>query len=156
VAGKISGTSPMSLVENCVRCGTYAAHGRRIDATRYFYPLWVWLGLLAGLIPLIVLCAVGRKTLHISFSLCPECARAQRNRRWIAAGAWGLVLLSIVASVGLNEAWILVGTGILFLGAVAASFLANAPLQVVGYKDQVFTVKGFGKKFLELRGMPTV
>jgi hypothetical protein len=156
VNGKISGTSPMHLAKNCVRCGKDAAQGRRISATQYFSPRWVWLGLLAGVLPVVVLYFVGRKTLHISYSLCPECAREERRKKWIAAGAWLLVAVSALASVGLGDAWILIACGILLVAAVVASFQANAPVIVSGYKDQVFTVKGVSEEFLAFRETSTV
>ena len=156
MSGKISGTSPMRLAKNCVKCGKDAAQGRRIDATQYFSPPWVLLGLLAGALPLIVLYFVGRKTLHISYSLCPECAQTERRKKWIAAGVWLLLVVAALLSIELNNAWILIACGVLLVAAVVATFQANAPVVVSGCRNQVFTVKGVSEEFLALRGTPTV
>lgn len=154
MAGRVSGTSPISLVEDCVKCGKDAAHGRRINTTQHFSPRWVLLGLLAGLIPLIPLYFVERKTLRLSYSLCPECAGAARREKWIAAGAWLMVAASVLVSIGLNDAWVLIASGVLFVAAVVASVLTNSPVIVNGYEDGVFTVKGASQEFLASRGNP--
>ena len=144
----------MLLIEKCVKCGNDAAHGHRIHVTQYFSPRWVWLGLLAGLLPLIPCYLIGRKTLRLSYSLCPECDRVEKRKKWIAAGAWLLLAATALVSIELNDAWILIAGGVLLVVAVVASFLANAPVLVSGYKDRVFTVKGVSQEFLALRGTP--
>jgi hypothetical protein len=143
----------MSLVKDCVVCGRDASLGRRIDTTQHFAPRWVWLGLI-GFFPIVPLYFAGRKTLRLSYSLCSECDRAERRKRWIAAGAWLLAAMTALVSVRLDDAWILIATGILLVAAVVASLLANAPLQVSGYADRVFTVKGVTEEFLAVRGKP--
>lgn len=155
MTGMISGTSPISLAENCVKCGKDAAHGLRINTTQHFSPRWVLLGLV-GLFPLILLYFVGRKTLRISYSLCPKCARVERRKKWIAAGAWALVAALVLVSVWQNDAWILIAAGVVLIAAVVASYLANSPLLVNGYKDRIFTVKGASQEFLASRGEPTI
>jgi hypothetical protein len=144
----------MLLVERCVRCGKDAAHGHRIDTTQHFSPRWVYLGLVVGLLPLIPCYYVGRKTLRLSYSLCPECDRVEKRKKWIAAGAWLLLAASALVSIELDDAWILIASGVLFVVAVVASFLANPPLMVNGYKDRVFTVRGASQEFLAPRGAP--
>jgi len=150
--GTISGTSPMSLQPDCIRCGRDARGGRRVEGRLDYYPRWVWLGLVGGLLPVIVLCFIGRKKLRISFSLCPDCARRQRWKQGMAAATWVLVAASILVSVKLDDAWILIGTALLFVGAIVASVLGSDPLQVSAYQDRVFTVKGFGREFPALPG----
>jgi hypothetical protein len=144
----------MLLMEKCVKCGKDAAHGHRIHTTQHFAPRWVWLGLLAGLLPLIPCYFIGRKTLRLSYSLCPGCNRVEKRKKWIAVGAWLLLVASALLSIELNDAWILIASGVLLVAGVVASFLANAPLVVSGYRDRVFTVKGVGQEFLALRGTP--
>lgn len=144
----------MLLVERCVKCGKDAAHGHRVDTTQHFAPRWVYLGLLPGLLPLIPCYYIGRKTLRLSYSLCPDCDRVQKRKKWIAAGAWLLLTASALLSIELNDAWILIASAFLFVVAVTASFVANAPLLVSGYEDRVFTVKGVGQEFLAPRGTP--
>jgi hypothetical protein len=142
----------MSLVGQCVECGKDASHGRRVDTTRQFSPRWVWWGLAIGLVTLIPFYFLGRKTLRLSYSLCPECDRAEKRRKWTAVGAWLLVVASALVSVQLDDAWILIATGVLFATAVVASVRANTSLLVSGYTDQVFTIKGVSEAFLAVRG----
>ena len=138
-----------------MKCGKDAARGHRIHATQYFSPPWVWFGLL-GLLPLILLYYVGRKTLRISYSLCAECDRAEKRKKWIVAGAWLLVAVSVVVSVRLDDAWILIASAVLLVAAVLASCQGNAPILVSGYRDGVFTLKGAGEEFLAVRETPAV
>ena len=113
----------------------------------------MWLGLI-GLLPLVPLYFAGRKALDISYSLCPECDRVEKRKKWIAAGAWLLTAASVLVSVALDDAWVLIASGILLAAAVVASFLTNAPVLVSGYKDRVFTVKGVSEEFLAARATP--
>ena len=143
----------MLLVQKCVKCGKDATHGHRVHTTQYFAPRWVYLGLLAGLLPLIPCYYIGRKTLRLSYSLCLECDRVEKTKKWIAAGTWLLLVASALVSIELNDAWILIASAVLLVVAVVESFLANAPLLVSGYKKPVFTVKGVGQEFLAPREM---
>jgi hypothetical protein len=157
VAGKLYGPSPMVLIENCVLCGADARFGRgpRFNTARYHYPLWVFLGLFLGVIPVILMAIFGRKTLLIPFSLCPECHRARRRRRHIAWGIWALLPVWLIGSIGLTLGGdvVLIGALVVFFAALTASFLASPPLQISGYEDGLFTVKGFGESFLRQRGV---
>jgi hypothetical protein len=155
VAGKLCGTSPMRLIENCVKCGADATRGRRFDTMRYFYPVWIWLGLFVGVIPVIALFYAVRKPLEISFSLCPACEQTRRRNMWTALGAWVLTTATILVAVWLADAWILIGTAVFFLAGVVTSIRANTPLAAIGHKKQVFTVKGFDKGFMACRGTGT-
>lgn len=156
MSGIITGGSPMFLPEYCVKCGRDAAHGRRTLGARYYYPPWIFLGLIAGLIPLIILSYVGRKQLQISYSLCPECARRQKNKKWIAIAAWVVLAVVVYASLVLVNVALLILAGFLFVLAWVVSYLANQPLTIAGYnsKTQVFTVKGAGERFFAVVDRP--
>ena len=136
-----------------MKCGKDASLGRRIDTTQHFAPRWVWLGLI-GLFPLVPLYFAGRKTLRLSYSLCRKCDHVERRKRWIAIGAWLLAAVTALVSVRLDDAWILIATGILLVVAVVAYLLANTPILVSGYADEVFTVKGVSEEFLAVRRTP--
>jgi hypothetical protein len=122
MSGSITGGSPMYLPEYCVKCGQDATHGRRTHGARYYYPPWIFLGLFAGLIPLIILSYVGRKQLDISYSLCPDCVRRQKNKKWIAVGAWIVFAGELYASLVLGNVALLIGAGFLFLLASVPSY----------------------------------
>jgi hypothetical protein len=141
----------MRLIENCVKCGADATRGRRFDTVRYFYPLWIWLGLFVGVVPVVGLFYTVRKPLEISFSLCPECERTRRRSMWAAVAAWVLTTATTLVAVWRADAWILIGAAVLFVVAVVASIRANTPLAAVACKKETFTVKGFGKGFMACR-----
>lgn len=140
----------MRLAETCVRCGAGARDGgRRFHTKRYAYPWWIWLGLPFAVIPAFVLCLVGKKTLDISFSLCPVCNH--RRLLWYSSAwtVWLLLTATLLLSVWLENAWILPGSAVLLGAAVTLSVLSAEPLRVCGYESGDFTVKGFGEGFGE-------
>jgi hypothetical protein len=135
----------MCLTEDCVLCGSEAHGGLRFDTERYYYPRWVWAGLVVPFPPIIVLalCLIGRKKLDISFSVCERCTRVRRRMSRVALACWVLTAASMLVSVWLENAWILLASAALFATAAALSILANQPLRVSRHDDGVFTVKGF-------------
>ena len=135
----------MSLAEDCVLCGSDARSGVRVDSERYYYPRWVWTGLLIPAPPVLLLtfCLIGRKRLAISFSVCPRCIRAQRRMSRVSLACWVLTAASMLVSVWLDDAWILLASAALFATASTLSILANQPLRVSHHEEGVFTVKGF-------------
>ena len=96
---------------------------------------------------LLVLCLISRKTVEISYSVCPACVRARRRRRQTAAGLWVLTAASMLLSVQFDNAWILVPSAVLFAAALTMSFLGNQPLRAVRYTAGTFTVTGFSEGF---------
>ncbi len=68
----IIGTSPMELPDRCVECGRDASGGRRVDTRLYWYPRWIWVGILWGVFPVVLLYYAARRPLEIRYSLCPQ------------------------------------------------------------------------------------
>lgn len=76
----------------CVICGSSQAspHERKFVYT----PPWVYIGLLGGLLPLVILAVVGQKKARVWVPLCRECLR-----RW-RVGHVGLGLYALLGFVG--------------------------------------------------------
>ncbi len=150
------GMSPMYLPEYCVKCGNDARHGRRITKVLYFVPTWIYVGLFIGVLLVILLYYAARKPLGVSYSLCPDCARRQKNKKWMAAAAWLVFVVSLIAPIPVGAVSHLMLILALFVLALVASYRANPPLKVTGYRafDQSFTLKGAGNNFLGVPARP--
>ena len=155
MSGRISGPSPMFFNTSCVQCGRDASLGRRGDNTQYYYPPYVYLGILLGLIPLIIFQYAFRKPLHLSYSLCPDCNHRRTVKKRITLALWLVVPVTFVAAIAVDNARILILTAVVFVAATVMSFLIRCPLMVAGYNEPFFVVKGFGDGFVRLGLRPT-
>jgi hypothetical protein len=152
VGDEIVGTSPMLLPLGCAVCGRNARDGRRINKTLFTCPIWVVPILLLTLVGGLIAYLCARKQLQLSYSLCGECASALKTKKWIARGAWALLAAVVVASIGLGNKYLLIFAAVVFVAAVAASFIAQPPLRCGGQSQGVFRVKGAGRDFLAMSG----
>ena len=153
----IVGTSPMEMPDRCVECGRDASAGRRVDTTLHWYPRWIWVGILWGVIPAVLLYYAARRPLEISYSLCPQDDRSFRIRKRAALVMWALFVALLIAAVAthFNRACV-IATVALFFVAVIAHLMALVPLTAAGHEDGVFGVKGFSKDFLQAVERPNV
>lgn len=151
----IVGTSPMELPDRCVECGRKASGGRRVETTLYWYPRWIWVGILWGVFPVVLLYFASRRRLEISYSLCSDDDRSLRTRKQVAIGAWALFVAVVIAAIATHfNRSCAIAALVLFFAALTAQMLAGVPLVVAGHKHGVFGLKGFGKDFLLATGEP--
>jgi hypothetical protein len=151
----IVGTSPMKLPDRCVECGREASGGRRVETTLYWYPRWIWVGILWGVFPAILLYFASRRRLEISYSLCPDDDRSLRKRKRVAMGIWALFVAFVIAAVATHfNRFCMIAALVLFFVAWIVQMMTGVPLTVAGHEDGVFGVKGFGKEFLSAAGEP--
>lgn len=126
--GRLVTSVHCQLPEFCVKCGAPAVHSRWQDF--YWAPWWILLcmvGMTPGLILMIVLYFVFRRTASVMYGLCDRHRRRQRIGRWVSVG----LLLAGLAVIGINfygitrsrsvarqfedyQAWILVSAVLLF------------------------------------------
>jgi hypothetical protein len=151
VAGnKLVGTSPMVLPEGCVKCGVPTPNGPRTRKKLYHYPVWIWVGLIAGLLPMLILYYVLRKPLDLSYCVCEKCSKSMGLKKGLAVSAWVLLLAGVAFVVATNPS-IIVGAvvlGVLFVLALAATVMVSPPLRVAGYDERYFSVAGACPEFL--------
>jgi hypothetical protein len=149
----IIGTSPMELPDRCIECGRKAPGGRRVETTLYWYPRWIWVGIVWGVFPVFLLYFASRRRLEISYSLCPDDDRSLRTRKRMAMGAWALFLALLIAAVATHFNRIsMIAALVLFFVAWIVQMMAGVPLTVAGHEDGAFGVKGLGKEFLLAEG----
>ena len=145
----VIGTSPMELPHLCIVCGRQPQSGRRLDATLYWAPRWIWFGILWGVVPVVLLYYAARRPLKIEYSLCGEHLRSLRLRKHLAQASWVVLIAAIVACVvGRGRSAILIVAGAIFLVTLVLNMMAWLPLRVAGHEDGVFGVRGFSKEFL--------
>ena len=149
----IVGTSPMELPDRCVECGRKASGGRRVETTLYWYPRWIWVGVLWGVFPVILLYFASRRRLKISYSLCPDDDRSLLTRKRAAMGAWALFVAVVIAAIATHfNRSCMIAAFVLFFVALIVHMMAGVPLRVAGHEHGVFGIKGFGKGFLFASG----
>ena len=123
--------------------------GRRVEATLYWYPRWIWVGVLWSVVPAVLLYFALRRPLEISYSLCPDDDRSLRMRKRAAIGTWTLFVAVVIAAiVTRGNRFFLIAPSVLFFVALIVHFMAGVPLAVAGHEDGVFGVKGLSKNFL--------
>jgi hypothetical protein len=149
----IVGTSPMALPPICVECGRECGgereNDRYIETTLYWFPRWIWFGLIWGIIPAVLLYYASRRPLRLGYALCEDHVRWQRRRIHVAWGVWTLFLAVFVGSVVTHGTpALLIATIALLVIALVASMMSWSPLRVAGHEDGVFGVKGFSREFL--------
>jgi hypothetical protein len=150
LGGEIFGTAPFVLPNICVKCGKEATKGRRADTTLAVYPLWIWLGLFIGVIGVAVLYLLTSKRLQISYSLCPECARTRKTKRWLAWGAWLLCFVFAGATIAAQLNKVLMVISILFfVVGLVMTIMAGSRLRATRCEGEIFTVTGVGRGFIE-------
>lgn len=102
------------VTTTCPMCGLNPA-GPTVKRKFEFVPPWVYLGLMANIVVLVVLYLVGRKRIDVDLALCEECAsadkRAGRLRGFSFAGLiLGPLLGALAGSPGGGQA-VAIGAG---------------------------------------------
>lgn len=147
--GAILGTSSLVLPAQCVECGRDASHETRVDTVLHWYPAWIWVGLIWGLLPVVLLYYAARRPLRISYSLCPEHRRTLVVKKRIIAGMWALfAFVAIVAVAAPFNSYLIAGALVLFVVTLIVHFAAGLSLRVTRHRKGIFTVIGFGQGFL--------
>jgi hypothetical protein len=139
----------MKLPERCVECGRKASGGQRVQTTLYWYPRWIWVGIIWGVFPALLLYFASRRPLDISYSLCADDYRSLRARKRAAMGAWALCVVLLIAAVATHfNRFCLIAAFVLFFVAVIVQMMARVALTVAGHDGGVFGVRGLSKDFL--------
>jgi hypothetical protein len=109
-------------------------------------PPWIFIGLLGGVLPLLLLMLITQKKAYIEYSLGQQARSRIRNRRLIGSGlivAFGLILAAGITHMGSESiAGVLVFASIiaLILGLI---FLTTAsPFKAMGHRKGWFKMKG--------------
>jgi hypothetical protein len=151
VAGKaVIGTSPIELPDLCIDCGREAQGHRRFKTTLHWFPRWIWVGVLWGILPVVLLYYAARRPLAVEYSLCEEHFRWLRLRKRVALTMW-VVFAAVLAACAVNRGTsaFLIAVLATFVLTVVLNMMAWLPLRVAAHEDGVFGVKGFSEEFLE-------
>ncbi len=142
----------MVLPDGCVKCGVPTPGGARTRKKLFYTPAWIWVTLLIGVVPLLVLYYVLRKPIEVSYCVCEKCTSRMGLKKGIAVAAWVLFLAAVAVGVYTGATPALVAMVVLFIAAVVATVLVSAPLRVTGYDERYFSVGGACSEFVSALG----
>jgi hypothetical protein len=144
----VIGTSPIILPHLCVKCGQSSHGGTRYEAELDWTPGWIWIGILWGFFPVILLYYASVRRVDVEYSLCTEHRAVLRRRKqaalWIAAG----FLVVVAAAIAARVVYLWPVAFVVFLAAVITWSMSRPPLRTAGHEDGVFGIRGFGPDFL--------
>jgi len=135
----------------CVKCGSTSAISPKAYQKTYT-PVWVYLGLLLGALPMVILMLIGNKTHKLSLSFCPSCweryHKAQVASRWMLLVFLVMLFGSLFLGIA-TQSWT-VGLG-LFVLALVGIIWANRNLDSaspkcvkLGPKTFILDIPGHG------------
>jgi len=139
--------SKAELPERCVKCNQPAS-GLIKRFRLAWYPPLVYLSLVLGLIPFVILVLVLQHKMTVHAGVCPVC-RSKRRRTMLVSwlGSIGGLILAIYA-ISVNGGW-LIGIGVaLFLISLVYGVLASRIIWPKRIKDNLAWLNGAGPDFL--------
>lgn len=137
------GQRAVPLPKRCVKCGRQATV--LLERTFSWHEPWIYLLLLSGVVPYLILVLVLRKQIQIDV---PLCADHDTSRQRALVVAWLIALAGVSALPFLP-----VGAGILTLvlaisAAAAVGLALGTTLRPARIDDQLATFRGCGEEFL--------
>jgi hypothetical protein len=140
----------------CVWCARPALN--HVRKTFYWHSQWLYLMLLVGILPYLIIALFARQKMELQVPLCDRCFAGWRKRRWIAAVLLlGSIPLGIVVGVLGNAAGLALGGPagglIAFLMFAIGLILLNENLLIPTHIDGTVgfgTFKGASPNFLKL------
>jgi len=133
--GAILGTSPILLPAQCAECGRAASRGKRVETILYWYPSWIWVGLIWAVFPVALLYYAARRPLKITYSLCPEHQHTLAVKRRAVLGMWALFAAVAVAAIATFSSYLILAALALFVVTWVVHVAAVLSLRVRSYKD---------------------
>ena len=120
-------------------------------------PPWIFIGILGGLLPLLLLMVIAQKRAHIVYSLGQEARSRIRNRQLLGGGfllvAFGLILAAGISlmDTGANSGTMVLASLLpLLLGVVI--LITASPFKASGHRKGWFRMKGVSQDLLD--GLP--
>jgi len=147
-AGRLFAMDKAILPNRCIKCnGTEDVRMKRKQFT--WAPPIVYLGLLGGLLPCIILVMVLQKKATVTYGMCAVHRRKRWNVTWISLGTLAFSIFLFVMA-GVLENGIPVIFGILgILGALIYAAVAGPVLKPHKIDQSIIQLKGCGPVFLQ-------
>lgn len=144
----IVGRSPLVLPPLCVKCGGASPDDVRCRSRLHWFPAWVYLFLLLGILPAVLLYYVTRRSVRVEYSLCVKHLAGLRRRRFIGIGLL-VAFVAMLAVVVLTKIVVLgLVPAVLFVACLVALADARSAIRVVEREGHVFALQGFGADFI--------
>jgi hypothetical protein len=139
------------LPEVCVRCGAAATTWK--DRKFTWHPPWVWILLLLGVLPFVIVALILTKRMRFRVPLCDSHRYHWGGRTLIVLGAFaGLILLEIVskeAPKAVRDVWSPVFFFLIFCWVVLAVVLSATTVRPAEITDYTITLKGVSPEFAD-------
>jgi hypothetical protein len=148
------------LPDLCMRCGAEGTFAR--TKTFSWFPQWVYILILGGLLPFAIVALVLTKRMRVEVPLCPD---HQRHWMWrnllVIAGLIGLILLGIGAAVLIMElerrpgfrnigGWVCGAVALLgLIWLIVAAVLGTTAIRPSEITDRDITLIGVSEEFAE-------
>jgi hypothetical protein len=130
------------LPDRCVRCNESVT--KRLAKTLYWHPPAVFLGLLCGVLPFLILSFIMRQSTTIDFGLCEAHASRRLLGMFIGIGGFLGALAFMCQEI---EALVFLGLALLFVAPITGAVMARTI--VVKKIDEVHASFNVGRPFLE-------
>jgi hypothetical protein len=144
------------LPDCCIWCAQTSAH--RVRKTFYWHGQWLYLLLLLGALPYVIIALILRQKMVLDVPLCGKCFAARRKRVWIGVALLlGLVPVGIVVGIAAPApVGAIAGLLIAFLMFLAGLLMVTERLLIPTHIDEACgfgTFRGASPKFLRM--LPT-
>lgn len=117
-------------------------------------PPWIFIGILGGLLPILILMLVAQKKAHLVYSLGQKARSRIRNRYLLGTGLLLAFVLILMAGISGSESGSNCTSGILMIASVVALIaglvflIIASPIKAIGHRKGWFKVKGVSQDLL--------
>ena len=115
-------------------------------------PPWIFIGILGGILPILILMLIAQKKAHIVYSLGQRARSRMRNRQLIGIGllvAFGLIVAAGISKTGsgsIGGVLVIPSIFTLILGLII--LITASPLKTIGHRKGWFKMKGVSQDLL--------
>ncbi|RYZ91393.1 MAG: hypothetical protein EOP06_06935 [Proteobacteria bacterium] len=132
-----------------------AADGWRKRKQLSWNPPWIFIGILGGLLPILILMLIAQKKAHLVYSLGQKARSRIRNRYLLGTGLLLAFVLILMAGISGSESGSNSTSGILMIASVVALIaglvflIIASPIKAIGHRKGWFKVKGVSQELLD-------
>ncbi|RYD28743.1 MAG: hypothetical protein EOP87_19255 [Verrucomicrobiaceae bacterium] len=118
-------------------------------------PPWIFIGILGGLLPILILMLVVQKKAHLVYSLGKRARSRIRNRQLLGTGLLVAFAVILMAGISKSESGSNSTSGFLMMASVLALIaglvflIIASPVKAVGHRKGWFKVKGVSQDLLD-------
>lgn len=117
-------------------------------------PPWIFIGILGGLLPILILMLIAQKKAHLVYSLGKKARSRIRNRYLLGSCLLVAFAVLLVAGISKSESGSNSASGLLMLASIVALIaglvflIIASPIKAIGHRKGWFKVKGVSQDLL--------